>query len=205
MPAPGPITRVPRVSPCARFPPSRLPRPVAGPGVSVHGGKLTACSILSLCRLYWPDRETRASFEVCGEDRPLNDDEFFDFCMKNADLRIERLSNASLEVDCLSCTRQLLGAAIGILNGLCNRSSLTDHFAVARVSSMRRARGAGSSVTDCQILVNQRPLDTIPAGARSVRLCRRRPGRMLESRSHGIRNRTVLKKRSGRPSSRILR
>jgi Uma2 family endonuclease len=43
-----------------------------------------------------PDRETKASFEVCGEDRPLNDDEFFDFCMKNADLRIERLANGEI-------------------------------------------------------------------------------------------------------------
>lgn len=45
-----------------------------------------------------PDRETRASFEVCGEDRPLNDDEFFDFCMKNADLRIERLANGEIVI-----------------------------------------------------------------------------------------------------------
>lgn len=47
-----------------------------------------------------PDRETRASFEVCGDethaDRPLNDDEFFDFCMKNPDLRIERHSNGEI-------------------------------------------------------------------------------------------------------------
>lgn len=43
-----------------------------------------------------PDRETKASFEVCGEDRPINDDEFFDFCMKNADLRIERLANGDI-------------------------------------------------------------------------------------------------------------
>jgi Uma2 family endonuclease len=45
-----------------------------------------------------PDRETRASFEVCGEDRPLNDDEFFDFCMKNADLRIERFANGEIVI-----------------------------------------------------------------------------------------------------------
>jgi Uma2 family endonuclease len=43
-----------------------------------------------------PDRETRASFEVCGEDRPLNDDEFFDFCMKNPNLRIERMRNGDV-------------------------------------------------------------------------------------------------------------
>ena len=44
-------------------------------------------------RAAWPpDRETKASFEVCGEDRPLNDDEFFEFCRKNSDLRIERLA-----------------------------------------------------------------------------------------------------------------
>lgn len=45
-----------------------------------------------------PDRETRASFEICGEDRPLNDEEFFDFCRKNADLRIERLSNGEIVI-----------------------------------------------------------------------------------------------------------
>ncbi|MGA7240045.1 MAG: Uma2 family endonuclease [Bryobacteraceae bacterium] len=45
-----------------------------------------------------PDRETKASFEVCGEDRPLNDDEFFDFCVKNADLRIERLANGEIVI-----------------------------------------------------------------------------------------------------------
>ena len=47
-----------------------------------------------------PDRETRASIEVCGDeingDRPLNDDEFFDFCAKNPDLRIERDTNGEI-------------------------------------------------------------------------------------------------------------
>jgi len=49
-----------------------------------------------------PDLETRASFEVCGDevngDRPLNDEEFFDFCMKNPDLHIERHSNGKIVI-----------------------------------------------------------------------------------------------------------
>ncbi len=47
-----------------------------------------------------PDFETRASIEVCGDeihgDRQLNDEEFFDFCMKNPDLRIERYANGEI-------------------------------------------------------------------------------------------------------------
>ena len=47
-----------------------------------------------------PDRETRASIEVCGDEvhgeRPLNDEEFFDFCMKNPGLRIERYANGEI-------------------------------------------------------------------------------------------------------------
>ena len=49
-----------------------------------------------------PDLETRASFEVCGDDvngeRPLSDEEFFDFCMKNPDLHIERRSNGEIVI-----------------------------------------------------------------------------------------------------------
>jgi Uma2 family endonuclease len=49
-----------------------------------------------------PDRETRALIEVFGdemrEDRPLSDDEFFDFCMKNPDLRIERRANGEIVI-----------------------------------------------------------------------------------------------------------
>jgi Uma2 family endonuclease len=49
-----------------------------------------------------PDRETRASIEICGdgvrEDRPLSDEEFFDFCMKNPDLRIERRTNGEIVI-----------------------------------------------------------------------------------------------------------
>lgn len=49
-----------------------------------------------------PDRETRASIEICGdgvrEDRPLTDDEFFDFCMKNPDLHIERRTNGEIVI-----------------------------------------------------------------------------------------------------------
>lgn len=45
-----------------------------------------------------PDQEIRASFEVCGANRPLNDDEFFDFCMKNPDLRIERMADGEIVI-----------------------------------------------------------------------------------------------------------
>jgi Uma2 family endonuclease len=49
-----------------------------------------------------PDRETRASFEVCGDEvngeRPLSDEEFFDFCMKNPDLHIERYANGEIVI-----------------------------------------------------------------------------------------------------------
>src|ERR1700693_3370636 len=49
-----------------------------------------------------PDYETRASIEVCGGDvngeRPLSDEEFFDFCMKNPDLHIERRSNGEIVI-----------------------------------------------------------------------------------------------------------
>jgi len=49
-----------------------------------------------------PDRETRAWIEVCGDevhdDRLLNDEEFFDFCMKNPDLRIERHANGEIVI-----------------------------------------------------------------------------------------------------------
>jgi Uma2 family endonuclease len=36
-----------------------------------------------------PDIETRATFQIRVE-RPMDDDEFFDFCSKNPELRIER-------------------------------------------------------------------------------------------------------------------
>jgi Uma2 family endonuclease len=39
-----------------------------------------------------PDIGTRARIEVQG-DRPMDDDEFFEFCMKNPELRIEREAN----------------------------------------------------------------------------------------------------------------
>jgi Uma2 family endonuclease len=49
-----------------------------------------------------PDWETRASIEICGdgvrEDRPLSDEEFFDFCMKNPDLHIERHANGEIVI-----------------------------------------------------------------------------------------------------------
>ncbi len=70
-------------------------------GVSVHGGKLTATHLAQYpksMQVVLPDRATRASFEVCGADGPLNDDEFFDFCMKNTDLRIERLANGRIVI-----------------------------------------------------------------------------------------------------------
>jgi Uma2 family endonuclease len=49
-----------------------------------------------------PDRETRALIEVCGgearEDRPLSDEEFFDFCLKNPELHIERHTNGEIVI-----------------------------------------------------------------------------------------------------------
>ena len=48
------------------------------------------------------DRETRALIEVCGgearEDRPLSDEEFFDFCLKNPELHIERHTNGEIVI-----------------------------------------------------------------------------------------------------------
>jgi Uma2 family endonuclease len=49
-----------------------------------------------------PDIVTRALFEVRGDEvnseRPLNDEEFFDFCIKNPDLHIERHSNGEIVI-----------------------------------------------------------------------------------------------------------
>lgn len=49
-----------------------------------------------------PNRATRASIMVCGDeangDRPLSEEEFFDFCMKNADLHIERRANGEIVI-----------------------------------------------------------------------------------------------------------
>jgi Uma2 family endonuclease len=51
-------------------------------------------------RVVLPDVETRASFAVCGDEsngeRPLNDEEFFSFCMRNSDLHIERHANGEI-------------------------------------------------------------------------------------------------------------
>src|SRR5262245_2809423 len=46
--------------------------------------------------LVLPDVETRARIEVIDGDRPLNDDEFFQFCAKNSELRIERDANGDI-------------------------------------------------------------------------------------------------------------
>jgi Uma2 family endonuclease len=58
--------------------------------------------ILMVMQVVLPDVETRASFEVCGDEvngeRPLSDEEFFDFCMKNPDLHIERHSNGEIVI-----------------------------------------------------------------------------------------------------------
>jgi Uma2 family endonuclease len=49
-----------------------------------------------------PDTETWRLLEVRGDktdsSRPLNDREFFDFCMKNPDLRIERRTNGEIVI-----------------------------------------------------------------------------------------------------------
>jgi Uma2 family endonuclease len=43
-----------------------------------------------------PDVETHARFELTEEERPLNDDEFFEFCARNPRLRIEREANGEI-------------------------------------------------------------------------------------------------------------
>jgi Uma2 family endonuclease len=49
-----------------------------------------------------PDVETRATLEVCGDERngkrPLSDEEFFDFCRKNPELRIERDAGGEITI-----------------------------------------------------------------------------------------------------------
>jgi len=42
-----------------------------------------------------PDSETCNTYSIRGE-RPLNDDEFFEFCAQNSDLRIEREPNGDI-------------------------------------------------------------------------------------------------------------
>ncbi len=44
-----------------------------------------------------PDIETRATFLVQSE-RPMNDDQFFEFCMVNPDLRIERTAQGEIVI-----------------------------------------------------------------------------------------------------------
>jgi len=49
-----------------------------------------------------PDVETCATFEVCGDEvhgeHPLSNEEFFDFCLKNPDLRIERDASGEITI-----------------------------------------------------------------------------------------------------------
>jgi Uma2 family endonuclease len=49
-----------------------------------------------------PDFETHASIEVCGDEvregRPLSDEEFVDFCLKNPDVHIERYANGRIVI-----------------------------------------------------------------------------------------------------------
>jgi len=42
-----------------------------------------------------PDVETRARFEI-GFERPMNDEEYFEFCGRNRKLRIERYANGEI-------------------------------------------------------------------------------------------------------------
>jgi Uma2 family endonuclease len=44
-----------------------------------------------------PDIETYATFDV-GPGRPMDDDEFFDFCAQNRHLRIEREANGAITI-----------------------------------------------------------------------------------------------------------
>jgi Uma2 family endonuclease len=45
-----------------------------------------------------PDVETHARFEVIAEERPLNDYEFFEFCERNPELRIERQASGEIVI-----------------------------------------------------------------------------------------------------------
>ena len=44
-----------------------------------------------------PDVETRKSFRISA-DTPLSDEEFFDFCLKNPHLRIERDASGEITI-----------------------------------------------------------------------------------------------------------
>src|SRR5579863_8009865 len=42
-----------------------------------------------------PERESCTTYSIRGE-RPLDDDEFYEFCMENPDLRVEREANGDI-------------------------------------------------------------------------------------------------------------
>src|SRR2546423_15633052 len=44
-----------------------------------------------------PDVETRVAFEI-GSERPMNDEEYFQFCARNRKLRIERDANGEIVI-----------------------------------------------------------------------------------------------------------
>ena len=44
-----------------------------------------------------PDVDNRKSFRI-GADAPLSDEEFFDFCMENSSLRIERDASGEITI-----------------------------------------------------------------------------------------------------------
>ncbi len=44
-----------------------------------------------------PDNETRATFRIHAE-RPMDDDEYFEFCARNPELRIEREANGDITI-----------------------------------------------------------------------------------------------------------
>jgi Uma2 family endonuclease len=64
-------------------------------------GKQPVCKMAIFSRypesmqLVLPDYETRATIEIRG-GRPMDDDEFFEFCMRNPDTRIEREANGEI-------------------------------------------------------------------------------------------------------------
>jgi Uma2 family endonuclease len=50
-----------------------------------------------IMQLVLPDIETRATFKIQAE-RPMDDDEYFEFCSQNAELRIERDANGEIVI-----------------------------------------------------------------------------------------------------------
>ncbi|HYW44018.1 MAG TPA: Uma2 family endonuclease [Bryobacteraceae bacterium] len=48
-------------------------------------------------RVLLPDHEAYATYSIRGEP-PMDDDEYYEFCMKNPELRIEREANGEIVI-----------------------------------------------------------------------------------------------------------